>query len=133
MSSKRGLSRVEIDALLDRSSDSEDDSEAAQKKRVMTMRLCVLTALQRALVQRLPREHRLPERTAQYHPDYTQSVLSSGRCSVSVWGSISKDGLRPLVCIDGKFTAPYYSSLLQDTMLPYACFIFQQDKSPVLR
>lgn len=56
-----------------------------------------------------------------------------------MWGSISKDGLGPLVRIDGKFTAPYYSSLLQDTMLPYAldgpfpdgCFIFQQDKSPV--
>ncbi|KAH6945097.1 hypothetical protein HPB50_007203 [Hyalomma asiaticum] len=68
-----------------------------------------------------------------------ESVLSSGRCSVSVWGAISKDGLGPLVRTDGKFTASYYSFLLQNTMLPCVldgpfadgCFIFQQDKSPV--
>lgn len=45
----------------------------------------------------------------------------------------------PLVRIDGKLTASRYSSLLQDTMLPYVldgpipngCFLFQQNKSPM--
>ncbi|KAL3225793.1 hypothetical protein MRX96_049105 [Rhipicephalus microplus] len=74
--------------------------------------------------------------TRTYYLDYTQSVLSSGRCSVSVWSFLSKDGLGPHVRIDGKFTAPYYSSLLQDAYaldgpFLYGCSIFLQDESPV--
>lgn len=51
---------------------------------------------------------------------------------------MSKDGLGPLVHIDGKFTASSYSFMLQDTMLPYVLdgllrngrSLFQMDKSP---
>lgn len=52
---------------------------------------------------------------------------------------MSREGLGPLVRIEGSFTASCYSALLQDTMIPYVldgpfpdgCFIFQQDRSPV--
>ncbi|KAH6946194.1 hypothetical protein HPB50_012082 [Hyalomma asiaticum] len=68
-----------------------------------------------------------------------KSVLSSGRCSVSVWGAISRRGLGPLVRIDGSFTAAYYTSLIQYTLVPYVLDgpfpdglnLFQQDRSPV--
>lgn len=47
-------------------------------------------------------------------------VASSGRCSVNVWGSISKDGLGPLVCLDGSFRAAAYTDLLDTMLIPYA-------------
>lgn len=74
-----------------------------------------------------------------YLPGYTQSVFSSGPCSVSVWGAISKDGLGPLVRIDGSFTATQYSGIITNTLLPYVLdgpfkdgyYIYQHDRSPV--
>ncbi|KAH9376034.1 hypothetical protein HPB48_004189 [Haemaphysalis longicornis] len=47
-------------------------------------------------------------------------VASSRRCGVSVWGAISKDGLGPLVRLDGRFNAATYKVLLDTVMLPYA-------------
>ncbi|KAH6922278.1 hypothetical protein HPB50_011940 [Hyalomma asiaticum] len=66
-------------------------------------------------------------------------VASSGRCSVNVWGSISKDGLGPLVRLDGRFTAAAYTDLLDSVVIPYALngpfedglFSFQHDRSPI--
>ncbi|KAH9383892.1 hypothetical protein HPB48_025738 [Haemaphysalis longicornis] len=49
-----------------------------------------------------------------------QRVASSGRCGVSVWGAISKDGLGPLVRLQGRFNAATYKDLLDTVMLPYA-------------
>ncbi|KAM7290631.1 putative nuclease HARBI1 isoform X1 [Ixodes scapularis] len=70
---------------------------------------------------------------------HMQRVASSGRCAVSVWGAMSKDGLGPLVRLDGRFTAEAYSGLIDTVLLPYALdgpfgdgfFYFQQDRSPV--
>ncbi|KAG0438028.1 hypothetical protein HPB47_017179, partial [Ixodes persulcatus] len=68
-----------------------------------------------------------------------QRVASSGRCAVSVWGAMSKDGVGPLVRLDGRFTAEAYSGLIDTVLLPHALdgpfgdgfFYFQQDRSPV--
>lgn len=37
-----------------------------------------------------------------------------------MWGAISKDGLGPLVRLDGRFNAATYKDLLDTVMLPYA-------------
>ncbi|KAL1480454.1 hypothetical protein MTO96_034717 [Rhipicephalus appendiculatus] len=66
-------------------------------------------------------------------------VTSSGRCSVNVWGSISKDGLGPLVRLDGRFTAAAYRDHLRTVLISYASngpfkdslFYFQHERSPV--
>lgn len=66
-------------------------------------------------------------------------MASSGRCAVSVWGAVSKDGLGPLVRLEGRFNAGAYRDLIDNTLLPYALngpfpdglFYFQQDRSPV--
>ncbi|KAG0433922.1 hypothetical protein HPB47_019473 [Ixodes persulcatus] len=68
-----------------------------------------------------------------------QRVASNGRCAVSVWSEMSKDGLGPLVRLDGRFTAEAYSGLIDTVLLPYALdgpfgdgfFYFRQDRSPV--
>lgn len=68
-----------------------------------------------------------------------KSVLSSGRCSASVWGAITSRGLGLLVRIDGSFTAAYYTNLIQYTLVPYVLdgpfpdglYLFQQKRSPV--
>ncbi|KAG0435929.1 hypothetical protein HPB47_018237 [Ixodes persulcatus] len=38
---------------------------------------------------------------------------SSGRCSVSVWGALSKDGLGPLVRLDGRFNSAAYMDVIE--------------------
>ncbi|KAH6937087.1 hypothetical protein HPB50_025523 [Hyalomma asiaticum] len=90
--------------------------------------------------RRAPRAYTLMDHTPElHHPGYMKSVLSSGRCSVSVWGAISRRGLGPLVRIDGSFTAAYYTSLIQYTLVPCVLdgpfpdglYLFQQDRSPV--
>ncbi|KAH7971946.1 hypothetical protein HPB52_004377 [Rhipicephalus sanguineus] len=73
-----------------------------------------------------------------YFPEYCHNVLSSGRCTVSAWGAISKDGLGPLVRIDGSFTASVYCGLLQKVLVPYAlegpfedsCYLLQHHRRP---
>lgn len=54
-----------------------------------------------------------------YLPPWTQTVLSSGRCTVNVWGAISKDGLGPLVRIEGRFQARSYCAILEKDFIPY--------------
>lgn len=56
-----------------------------------------------------------------------------------MWGAISKDGLGPLVRLDGRFNAATYKDLLDTVMLPYALdgpfrdgvFFYQHDRSPI--
>ena len=77
--------------------------------------------------------------SCRYLPNYTKSVLSRGRCSVSVWGAISKDGLGPLVRLEGPFTASRYCDVITRHLVPYAldgpfsdgCYFFQHDRSPI--
>lgn len=66
-------------------------------------------------------------------------MLSSGQCSVAIWGAISKDGLGPSVRIDGTLNAPSYCDILKGTLVPYAMdgpfadgfYWLQHDCSPV--
>lgn len=74
-----------------------------------------------------------------YDPDYIKTVASSGRCSVSVWGFMTRHGLGPLVRIEGTLTSGKYLEILQHVLLPYlldgdfpdGLFVFQQDRSPI--
>ncbi|KAH7963545.1 hypothetical protein HPB52_021621 [Rhipicephalus sanguineus] len=74
-----------------------------------------------------------------YQPKFLQRVSKSGRSTVSVWGMITKDGLGPLVRIDGKFTANKYCEILTTVAhreLAKVHFsgagpVFQHDRSPV--
>ncbi|KAH6934660.1 hypothetical protein HPB50_026721 [Hyalomma asiaticum] len=74
-----------------------------------------------------------------YWSIFNTNVLSSGRCSVSVWGAISKDGLGPLVRIEGTFNASSYCDIVKETLVPYAqdgpfpdgFYWLQHDRSPV--
>lgn len=58
---------------------------------------------------------------------------------MSAWGAISKEGLGPLVRINGSFTASAYCRLLQEVLVPYAlegpfedgCYQLQHDRSPI--
>ncbi|KAH6936919.1 hypothetical protein HPB50_024082 [Hyalomma asiaticum] len=52
-----------------------------------------------------------PDNT-RYQAKFLQRVSKSGRSTVNVWGMITKDGLGPLVRIDGKFTANKYCEIL---------------------
>ncbi|KAH7984580.1 hypothetical protein HPB52_022854 [Rhipicephalus sanguineus] len=57
----------------------------------------------------------------------------------SVWGAISKDGLGPLVRLEGPFTASRYCDVITRHLVPYAldgpfsdgCYFFQHDRSPI--
>ncbi|KAG0421146.1 hypothetical protein HPB47_002962 [Ixodes persulcatus] len=53
-----------------------------------------------------------------FNPINFQHVDSSGRCFASVWGALSKDGLRPLVRLDGHFNATAYMDLVETVLLP---------------
>lgn len=56
-----------------------------------------------------------------------------------MWGALSKDGLRPLVRLDGHFNATAYMDLVETVLLPYIMdgpfsggyFYLQQDRSPI--
>lgn len=73
--------------------------------------------------------------------EYTQSVPTSGRCAVAVWGAISKEGVGPLVRFSGHFKADVYCDIIKTTLVPYVlddpfpdgCYLLQQDRSPVLK
>lgn len=74
-----------------------------------------------------------------FEPSNLLRVASSGRCSVSVWGAVSKDGLGPLVRLEGTFNAEAYCDVIASIMVPYALdgpfpdgfYYFQQDRSPI--
>ncbi|KAH7984306.1 hypothetical protein HPB52_019152 [Rhipicephalus sanguineus] len=76
---------------------------------------------------------------SRYSPQYTQSVFASGRCSVSVWTAMTREGLGPLVLIDGNLSASTYSLIIERELLPYVlngpfkdgCFVYQHDRSPI--
>ncbi|KAH7953449.1 hypothetical protein HPB49_008720 [Dermacentor silvarum] len=69
----------------------------------------------------------------------TELVVASGRTVGSVWGCITRDGLGPLVRIQGALTADKYSNILDTVGLPHITShitlqhdcIFQHDRSPV--
>lgn len=77
--------------------------------------------------------------TLRYLPDYSQNIFCSGQCAVNVWGAISKEGLGPLVRIEGSFTPEEYCNMITHHLLPFLLdgpfpdgdFQFQQDRSPV--
>jgi len=55
-----------------------------------------------------------------------------------VWGCFHKNGLGPLVRLDGRVNSRDYINLLQDKLLPYLNtledkenFIFQEDNAPI--
>ncbi|KAH7932509.1 hypothetical protein HPB52_024293 [Rhipicephalus sanguineus] len=73
------------------------------------------------------------------HRQNVVSIFSSGRCSVSVWGAMTKEGLGPLVRIRGPFTTAAYCDVLQHVFLPYVLdgpfedgiYFLQHDRSPI--
>ncbi|KAH6925273.1 hypothetical protein HPB50_003176 [Hyalomma asiaticum] len=79
-----------------------------------------------------------PDNT-RYQAKFLQRVSKSGRSTVSVWGTITKDGLGPLVRIDGKFTANKYCEILTTVAhrelakmhFSGAGPVFQHDRLPV--
>ncbi|KAH6921926.1 hypothetical protein HPB50_006675 [Hyalomma asiaticum] len=64
---------------------------------------------------------------------------TSGRCSMSTWGAMSKDCLGPLVRLEWPITASRYCDVITRHLVAYAldgpfrdgCYIFQHDRSPV--
>ncbi|KAG0425980.1 hypothetical protein HPB47_026882 [Ixodes persulcatus] len=51
-----------------------------------------------------------------FKPGNLQRIASSGRCAVSVWGSLTKDGLGPLARIEGRFNSA--AELVESVLLP---------------
>ncbi|KAH8024495.1 hypothetical protein HPB51_025122 [Rhipicephalus microplus] len=76
---------------------------------------------------------------SRYSPQYTQSVFASGRCPVSVWAAMTREGLGPLVLNDGNLSASTYSLIIEIELLPYVlnvpfndgCFVYQHDRNPI--
>ncbi|XP_077508797.1 uncharacterized protein LOC144120274 [Amblyomma americanum] len=74
-----------------------------------------------------------------YDPRYMQRVAASGRTTVSVWSCITKDGLGPLICLEGKLSATKYAGIIDDVSIPHLLdgpfpegdYIFQHDRSPI--
>lgn len=70
---------------------------------------------------------------------YVHHVRHSGRQSVNVWGCVTRQGLGPLIRLDGRFNAVSYERLLVTELVPFildgpfpdGLFWFQQDLSPI--
>ncbi|XP_070389482.1 uncharacterized protein [Dermacentor albipictus] len=105
---------------------------------------CAFESLKLALCQAVAMNTPEPRQpywlfTDAYEPGYVSEIHSSGRCTVNVWGAISKEGLGPLIRLSPSFTAEAYCDILDYHLLPYAldgpfkdgCYFFQQDLSPV--
>lgn len=68
-----------------------------------------------------------------------QGEVPSGRCAVDVWGSLSKDGLGPLIRVEVCLTPSKYCDILQETLLPYVlngpfpdgCYLLQHNGTVV--
>ncbi|KAG0437741.1 hypothetical protein HPB47_017305 [Ixodes persulcatus] len=54
-----------------------------------------------------------------HNPEYVQHVAASGRCAVNVWGVLTRQGLGPLVRIDGTLTSRAYAEIIDQVLLPY--------------
>ncbi|KAH6935884.1 hypothetical protein HPB50_011326 [Hyalomma asiaticum] len=48
-----------------------------------------------------------------------RKVLASGRCAASVWAAMSRQGLGPLVLMDGKRMASKYALVIEQELVPY--------------
>lgn len=77
-------------------------------------------------------------RNTRFEEKYTQTVKTSGRFSVNVWGYMTARGLGLCHRINGRFTAEVYSDILENVMLPSVSnifpqrnFIYQHDNCPV--
>jgi len=64
--------------------------------------------------------------------------MKSGQDGVMVWGCFTKDGLGPLIRLNGKVTAKDYINVLKDHLVPYINslenkenIIFQEDNAPI--
>ncbi|KAG0437742.1 hypothetical protein HPB47_017306 [Ixodes persulcatus] len=76
---------------------------------------------------------------ARHNPNYVQHVVARGLCAVNVWGVLTRQGLGPLVRIDGSLTSRAYAEIIDQVLLPYIlggpfpdeCFTFQQTRSPI--
>ncbi|KAH8029445.1 hypothetical protein HPB51_000462 [Rhipicephalus microplus] len=74
-----------------------------------------------------------------FEPRNLEHVASSRRCSISLWGALSKEGLGPLVRIEDRLNAVACCDLIEKVMVPYALdgpfpdglYFFQQDRSPI--
>ncbi|KAH6938430.1 hypothetical protein HPB50_009172 [Hyalomma asiaticum] len=72
-------------------------------------------------------------------PDVAAAVEVATMPGVCVWGLITKEGLGPMVRIEGRFTFSSYCSILDDVMVPYLLdcpfpegdYVFQHDNSPI--
>jgi transposase len=67
-------------------------------------------------------------------------TFKSGQKGVMVWGCFTKNGLGPLVRLDGKVTAAVYVDMLENHLLPYLDtldnkenYVFQEDNAPIHR
>ncbi|KAG0429845.1 hypothetical protein HPB47_023240 [Ixodes persulcatus] len=77
--------------------------------------------------------------TVRYDRQYIQQVAASGRCTVTVWGMLTFDGLGALHRVNGSFNTEAYLDVIQHIMLPFLLggphpdvhFLLQQDRNPV--
>ncbi|KAG0430205.1 hypothetical protein HPB47_022909 [Ixodes persulcatus] len=54
-----------------------------------------------------------------YRTQNTAEVAASGRRCVNVWGAISRQGLGPILRIDGRLTSEVYSDIIDHVLMPY--------------
>lgn len=73
-----------------------------------------------------------------YDIDCLIPTVKSGQVGIMVWGCFTKNGLGPLVRIEGRITAKDYIDLLDNYLLEYMDslddeidYIFQEDNAPV--
>lgn len=73
-----------------------------------------------------------------YDIDCLIPTVKSGQQGIMVWGCFTKNGLGPLVRLEGKITAVVYINMLENFLLPYMDtldnqenYIFQEDNAPI--
>lgn len=73
-----------------------------------------------------------------FNKDCLIPTHKSGQDGIMVWGCFHKNGLGPLVRLDGRVNSGDYINLLQNNFLPYLDtledkenFIFQEDNAPI--
>ena len=76
--------------------------------------------------------------TEKFNVDCLIPTHKSGQDGIMIWGCFHKNGLGPLVRLDGRVNSRDYINLLQDKLLPYLNtledkenFIFQEDNAPI--
>ena len=73
-----------------------------------------------------------------YDIDCLIPTVKSGQQGIMVWGCFTKNGLGPLVRLEGRITAVIYINILENYLLPYIDtlddqenYIFQEDNAPI--